>query len=105
MRDTGQFFLPVLVATCGNYLGACTTYTLARMTVGRFMPSGTRRWSRASALVRRFGAPALLLSWVPVIGDAIVTVAGAARMPFGWFSFWTVVGKAARYAVVAWAVR
>ena len=105
VRDTGQVFWPVLVATCGNYLGACTTYGLARMAVRRFLPSGPRRWSRASALVRRFGAPALLLSWVPVIGDAIVAVAGGARMSFAWFSFWTVVGKAVRYLVVAWAVR
>jgi membrane protein YqaA with SNARE-associated domain len=105
VRDTGQLFWPVLVATCGNYLGACTTYALARMAVHRFVPSGTTRWSRASALVRRFGAPALLISWAPIIGDAIVAVAGAARMSFGWFSVWTVLGKAVRYLVVAWAVR
>lgn len=104
VRDTGQLFWPIVVATCGNYLGACTTYALARMAVRRFEPADGRRWSRAASAIRRFGAPALLLSWVPIIGDALVAVAGASRMPFAAFSIWTVLGKAARYVVVAWAV-
>jgi membrane protein YqaA with SNARE-associated domain len=37
-----------------------------------------------------------------VVGDAIVAFAGAARVPLGTFSFWTLIGKAARYAAVAW---
>jgi membrane protein YqaA with SNARE-associated domain len=105
VRDTGSLFWPVLVATCGNYLGACTTYILARWAVQRFAPTGSTRWRHASAAVARFGAPALLLSWLPVIGDALVAVAGAARMPFGRFSLWTALGKAARYLFVAWAVQ
>jgi membrane protein YqaA with SNARE-associated domain len=56
---------------------------------------------RASLLVRRYGAPALLLSWVPLLGDAIVAAAGAARMRFLPFSLWTLAGKAARYTVLA----
>ena len=104
VRDTGQLFWPVLIASCGNYLGACTTYALARMAVRRFVPADGGRWMRASAAISRFGAPALLLSWAPIIGDALVGVAGAARMPFARFSFWTALGKAARYVIVAWAV-
>jgi membrane protein YqaA with SNARE-associated domain len=103
VRDTGRLFWPVAVASCGNYLGACTTYALARLAVQRLAPSGDRRWLRASAAVNRFGAPALLLSWAPIIGDALVGVAGATQMPFARFSFWTALGKIARYAVVAWA--
>jgi membrane protein YqaA with SNARE-associated domain len=44
------------------------------------------------------------LSWVPLVGDALVALAGAARMPFAPFSIWTLAGKAARYAVLGWAV-
>ena len=104
VRDTGQLFWPVAVASCGNYLGACTTYALARMAIRRFAPSDSKRWSRASEVISRFGAPALLFSWAPIIGDALVGVAGAARMPFGRFSMWTALGKIARYLVVAWIV-
>jgi membrane protein YqaA with SNARE-associated domain len=97
--------LPVTIATLGNYLGACTTYALARW-ASRAVKSerALRRMERAAALIRRYGAPALLLSWVPLLGDAIVAAAGAARIPFIPFSLWTVAGKAARYAVLAWVV-
>lgn len=97
--------LPVTVATLGNYLGACTTYALA-MTVSRAVKSerALRRMEGASALVRGYGAPALLLSWVPLLGDGIVAAAGAARMHFLAFSLWTIAGKAVRYAVLALVV-
>ena len=104
VRDTGQVFWPVVVATCGNYLGACTTYALARMAVSRLVSPESRKWFRASEAIKRFGAPVLLFSWLPIIGDAMVGVAGAAGMPFARFSLWTVIGKAARYIVVAWAI-
>lgn len=102
--ESGDRLWPVVVATSGNYLGACTTYVLARLAMARFVPARTGRWDRAAAAIRRFGAPALLCSWVPVLGDALVAVAGAARIPFGRFSVYTAVGKAARYAALAWAI-
>jgi membrane protein YqaA with SNARE-associated domain len=94
----------VLVATAGNYLGACTTYLLARAATRRLQPAAnaTAAHARAVRVVERFGQPALLLSWVPILGDAIVAVAGAVRMPFAAFSVWTLAGKLARYAAVAW---
>lgn len=58
--------------------------------------------SRAGKLFQRFGQPVLLLSWVPFVGDAIVALAGALRVPLLPFSLWVIVGKLARYAVVAW---
>jgi len=96
--------LPVLVATAGNYLGACTTYLLARVAARRLKPvtKATATHARAVRVVERFGQPALLLSWVPILGDAMVVVAGAVGMPFAPFSAWTLAGKLARYAAVAW---
>ena len=98
----GDLLAPVAVATLGNYLGACTTYGLARVAARRLIPASTARSSRAVAWFQRYGPPALLLSWVPVVGDALVALAGAARVPFGVFSLWTASGKAARYLVVGW---
>jgi membrane protein YqaA with SNARE-associated domain len=100
---TRTFAVPVLVATMGNVLGACTTYGLARFAITR-APDPSPRLARAAALLARYGAPALLLSWVPVIGDVLVAVAGAARMPVVPFVAWTTIGKAARYAAIAFAV-
>ncbi len=106
VRSHNQIVLPVLVATLGNYLGACTTYWLGRRAAQALGKSEAkqREDSRAARLLKRFGQPALLLSWVPVIGDAMVALAGAMRVPFGSFSVWVALGKAARYAAVAWAV-
>ena len=100
----GEIAAPVLVATAGNYLGACTTYWLARLVVTRLDPLSTAaaRHEQARRVLERFGQPALLLSWVPLLGDAIVAVAGAVGLPFVPFSLWVVAGKLARYAAVGW---
>ena len=105
VRATGGLVVPVAVASAGNVLGACATYALARGVIrlgGRRADAMEQR--RAVSLLRRYGAPALLLSWVPVVGDGIVLVAGVAGMPFARFLFFTAVGKVARYVVVAWLV-
>ena len=60
--------------------------------------------ARAAAILQKYGAPAMLLSWVPLFGDVLVGVAGAARMPFWIFAAWTMAGKLARYVVVALAM-
>lgn len=102
VRRHGDLFLPVFIATLGNFLGACTTYGLARAAAAKLAPAPPEKSPRALRLFERYGAPALVLSWVPLVGDAIVALAGAARVPFGTFSVWTIAGKALRYAAVAW---
>jgi membrane protein YqaA with SNARE-associated domain len=102
VRLRGDVVAPVVIATIGNYLGACTTYWIARLAVKRLTGTEPRAGERrAAALLTRFGAPALLLSWVPIIGDVIVALAGGANIRFAVFSFWVAAGKLARYAAVA----
>ena len=103
VRRREDFLIPVAVATLGNYLGACTTYLLARAAAARLVRPSTEHPGRALALFERYGAPALLFSWAPIVGDAIVVLAGASGVHFVPFSIWTTLGKATRYAFVAWA--
>lgn len=104
IRQSGTWLVPVLVATAGNTLGACTTYWLARGAVA-VAPPPSAKVRHGSALLARYGAPALLLSWLPLIGDVLVLLAGVARMP-GWrFVGWTFLGKVSRYVLVALAVQ
>ena len=103
VRSSGGWLVPVLVATTGNVLGACTTYWLSRAAVAVASPTSARV-RHAGALLARYGPPAMLLSWVPLIGDVLVLLAGAARMPVWRFIGWTTLGKGARYVVVALAV-
>ena len=94
----------VITATIGNYLGACTTYAIGRGAAAALSSrSGNAHDSRATRLITTYGAPALVLSWVPIIGDAIVAAAGVAKVPVLRFSLWTIAGKLFRYIVVAWA--
>ncbi len=83
------------VATLGNTLGGLTSYA-----IGRILPSP---WtdSRALALVRRWGTPALLLSWVPFIGDALCVASGWLRQNVGLAAFAIAIGKFARYWALA----
>lgn len=103
IREGRSFSGVVAVATAGNFLGACTTYALgraaARALVQRKPSPGS---TRAMNAIARYGAPALLMSWVPLVGDAIVGAAGFMGMRFWPFATWTVLGKAARYLLVAW---
>ena len=102
VRGSGGWLVPVIVATTGNLLGACTTYWLGRGTATIAAPTSARM-RRAGALLARYGPPAMLLSWIPLIGDVLVALAGAAGMPFWRFAAWTAIGKCARYVAVALA--
>ena len=87
----------IALATVGNTLGGLTTYA-----VGRLLPQRLPK-SRALALVGRYGAAALLFSWVPVIGDALCAAAGWLRVSWRTSLAALALGKLARYLVVAQA--
>ena len=94
---------PVLlaVATLGNTLGGMTTWGVGRIIAWRFP---ARRFvakeQRAIARIRRWGSPALLLSWLPVIGDPLCLAAGWLRIHWLPSLLFVAAGKAARYAVL-----
>jgi len=85
------------VATVGNTLGGMSTWALARALPQR---ADTSRLER----VRRHGAPILLLSWAPVVGDALCAAAGWLRLPWLPCLLWMAAGKLLRYALVAYTV-
>lgn len=104
VRSSEVFSTPVIVATLGNTLGALTLYWMGRRAGERFGEKvrATSSGARAEKLFKRFGKPALIFSWVPVVGDVLVGLAGAAGIGLGGFALWLVTGKAARYGFVAW---
>ena len=86
----------LLVATVGNTLGGLTTYGIGRLLPQRGLPE-----DRALRWVRRYGAFSLLLSWLPIVGDALCAAAGWLRIPTWAATLAMAAGKAARYFVVA----
>jgi membrane protein YqaA with SNARE-associated domain len=105
-----QGFAPlpvVLVASAGNFLGACTSYAIgfcgSAFLTARLLRMGQAERLRAERFFTRYGVWSLLLSWLPVVGDPLCVVAGMMKVGFGRFALLVVTGKAARYAAVAWA--
>ena len=84
----------VAVATVGNTLGGLTSYW-----IGRLLPR--RHEGRAIALLQRYGTPALLLSWAPVVGDVLCLGAGWLRLDAIRATAFMAAGKCLRYAVLA----
>ncbi|EOU1298394.1 YqaA family protein [Cronobacter sakazakii] len=91
-------WLLVLTATIGNSLGGLTNVILGRL----FPLRESSRWQeRAQGWLQRFGAPALLLSWLPLVGDLLCLLAGWLRLPWGPVIFFLCLGKALRYIIIA----
>nr|WP_238483575.1 YqaA family protein [Rahnella perminowiae] len=87
----------VLSASVGNTLGGITN-----VIIGRFLPQlkPQRGLNIARGWLKRFGPPALLLSWLPVMGDVLCVLAGWLRMPWGPVVFFMLIGKAVRYILL-----
>lgn len=94
----GAFWPAIGVATVGNTLGGVTSYWL-----GRLLPNRVQH--KAIITLHKYGYWALLLSWLPLVGDALAVGAGWLRLS-PWLSILAfAVGKFFRYLVVAggWA--
>lgn len=90
----GQLWAALAVATLGNTLGGMSSYW-----IGRIIPQ--KQAIKGLASVQQYGAPILLLSWVPVIGDPLCVAAGWLRLNPWWAALCIAVGKFARYWVIA----
>lgn len=104
----GFALLPVvLTASAGNFLGACTSYAIgiygSRFMTERILRMNERDCARAERVFTRYGSWSLFFSWLPLIGDPLCLVAGMLKISFGRFALLVMAGKAARYAMVAWA--
>jgi len=98
LAKVSQPWCLVVIATMGNSLGGLTNVIL-----GRFFPQRkASRWQeRATGWLKRYGAAALLLSWMPVIGDLLCILAGWLRLSWGPVLFFLCLGKALRYVALA----
>jgi len=90
-----EHFWPALgVATLGNTLGGMSSYL-----IGRIIPQA--KPLKGLDAVRKYGSPALLLSWAPIIGDPLCIAAGWLRLN-AWFAvLYIAIGKFVRYWVIA----
>jgi membrane protein YqaA with SNARE-associated domain len=106
LRAGGDPATLVAIATAGNLLGSLITYALGRAghraLSWRCLRVDPRRLAQAEALFGRWGLPVLLFAWLPVIGDPLCLLAGLLRASLLPFVLLVGIGKAARYAALAW---
>jgi len=97
--------LLIAIASLGNTLGAMVNWLLGlsiqRFRGRRWFPVSVAQLERAERHYRRFGRWSLLLSWMPVVGDPLVLVAGVLREKFWVVLLLTAVAKTGRYLVLA----
>ena len=87
----------LLIATVGNTLGGMVSFGM-----GWLLPQ-TQQLKHVEKL-RRYGTPALLLAWVPLVGDALCLAAGWLRLNWWQAALFMALGKFARYWVIAFAI-
>jgi membrane protein YqaA with SNARE-associated domain len=104
LAHQGARDLPLLlaVATTGNILGGMSSWAIGRLLPARRLDRPAYR--RAVERIRRWGSPALLLSWLPIVGDPLCVAGGWLRIHWLMALVMIAAGKAARYAVILFLV-
>ncbi len=113
----------IIVATLGNTLGGMTNYVLAVIIDSRFLatkehwfiniiknnkllnksfsrPIKDDYFLKAEHIVLHWGYLALLLSWLPLIGDILCLIAGLYRLQWQKVLFYIFLGKGIRYSIL-----
>jgi membrane protein YqaA with SNARE-associated domain len=90
--------LAIALATLGNTAGGMSTYL-----IGRLFPEKAKLSEKTLQRVRRYGAAATFLAWLPLAGDGLCLAAGWLRVNWLAALGFMAAGRLARYLVVAWA--
>lgn len=88
-----------LTAGTANTLGSMVSYGMGRCLPKKY---AHKIVERTRARLAKWGAYALLFSWLPIVGDALPLAAGALRLNAWVCAVALAVGKFARYALL-WA--
>lgn len=105
LDEGGEVMMLVLIATVGNVIGSLITYAMGRLGNAaahkRWLRISEAQTARAELWFAKHGQLALLLAWLPIVGDPICLVAGLLRCSIITFLILVGIGKLARYAVLA----
>jgi membrane protein YqaA with SNARE-associated domain len=89
----------VSAATLGNSLGALSSYFLGFYVCGGIQKAKSK-YLKTWLFCQKYGLWALLLSWLPVVGDFIPLAAGWLKLPIFRSILLITLGKALRYVVI-----
>jgi membrane protein YqaA with SNARE-associated domain len=93
-----------LVATLGNTLGGITCFMIGyltnKATVQRLFRISDRRMKRADMMIQKYGYWTAALSFVPVIGEALLVALGIMRVDKYKVMSVMAIGKFIRYILI-----
>ncbi|WFU88697.1 DedA family protein [Rhizobium sp. CC1099] len=97
----------LIVASIGNTLGSVINWFLGRgierFRDRRWFPVSEKTLERSSRWYHKYGKWSLLLSWMPLFGDALTVAAGVLREPLLTFTILVFIAKTGRYVVLTFA--
>jgi membrane protein YqaA with SNARE-associated domain len=99
-----MFWVAILVATVGNTLGGMVDWLMG---FGASKAHEKLLGPKEHKLLKWFeklGPQALLLSWLPIVGDPLCAVAGWLRLPWLPCLIYMAIGKFLRYVTMTYAL-
>lgn len=99
-----MFWVAIVVATIGNTLGGMVDWLMG---YGASKAHEKLLGPREHKLLKWFeklGPQALLLSWLPIVGDPLCAVAGWLRLPWLPCLIYMAIGKFLRYVTMTYAL-
>lgn len=108
LEQSNLILIPVFVATIGNVLGGLVTFFMGwkggELALKKISNKNQTRFEKTNNIVHKYGAYSMVLAWVPFIGDFIVLIGGAFKLPPVQSIIWMTIGKFVRYLVFAMSV-
>ena len=103
VENGGVVIVLIAVASIANTLGSGVNYYFGSKGFEYLIQKKILTQKRADSsqkIFQKYGAFALLLSWVPIIGDPITLIAGAAKYNLKLFFFIVAFAKTSRYIFI-----
>lgn len=100
--------LCLMLATLGNWLGGMSSYGLGYLgnieRLEKWLGFKPHKMPKFRLYIRKYGSYIAFFCWVPVIGDPLAVALGIFRSNFLNVAVWMFLGKALRYAVMAYSM-
>ncbi|MEA3490879.1 MAG: YqaA family protein [Campylobacterota bacterium] len=103
LNEGKSAWILLIVAGTGNVLGSIINYLIGKRGVDYLIDHKkitADRIEKSELFFRKYGIFALLLSWVPIIGDPLTFVAGMLHYDFKKFVLIVSIAKFGRYLIV-----
>jgi len=103
LNEGKSVLMLLIVAVTGNVLVSVINYFIGKKGVDYLIDHKkitAERMQKSDAFFKKYGAFALLLSWVPIIGDPLTFVAGVLHYDFKKFVLIVSIAKFGRYLLL-----